>query len=557
MRNFVLTFTFLVAQAAAADWFGPVHIEPRRSFLSPQIGAYHEYRFAVVNPAAERHVIRIEVVSRTYYAAFGEIRSSREVVVSPRSSEVVSIPELVLGNYAGPATAFVKVDGRVQGKQFQIDRESGSGYNARDILIGRSVPQPLVVQLIPDWSVGDAVRLELPPAEWSDQWIYYDRFEGMLLTDMDWRQLPPDARAAILRWVSAGGALTFYGSAELPPVRPAAEITQLRAAHHGFGTISMLGAGAPLDPNAIAEIQALWRGALALPGGLSENGNMQLLDKPPIPVGLLFLLLMAFAIIAGPIHLFVLAKKNRRVWMFVTLPVMSIAAATLIVGSVIANEGLVRIEKTTSLTLLDETLGEATTLGWTGFYATFPPNGQVRFDGATEAVPLFAVRDARTDWSDGQRLTSGWIRSRVPSHFAVRKVESRRERLRIRDEAGHMVALNGLGSLVKQLWVVGEDGAIYSAKEIAAGKEVVLAPTGERFDAGALQDPALLFGSAPTWSSYYSRLTHEPRTVLRPGMYLAVLEKSPFVETALEKPDDAKSEGVVIGLMSRSRAHAS
>jgi hypothetical protein len=206
----------------------------------------------------------------------------------------------------------------------------------------------------------------------------------------------------------------------------------------------------------------------------------------------------------------------------------------------------VRIQKSSSLTLLDEVSGEATTLGWTGLYATLPPDGEVRWDSTTEVRPLGMAHDGHTDWTDGQRFVSGWVGSRVATGFALRKVEPRRERVPLRRQAGHLIALNGLGSDLHKLWVADERGVIHAATNVGAGKEVVLVPTGERIDPGA-QDAGHLFGPPSVWPGLYDRFSENPRAALRPLMYVAVTERSPFVEAALAKPTKSLSRGVVVG----------
>ena len=153
-----------------------------------------------------------------------------------------------------------------------------------------------------------------------------------------------------------------------------------------------------------------------------------------------------------------------------------------------------------------------------------------------------------TDWTDGQRFVSGWIGSRLASGFAVRKVEPRRERVPIRREAGQLVAVNGLGCTIKRLLVADEQGVIHVAQDIAAGKEVVLTRTAGVASTTA-KDPATLLGEPESWSTYVSRLSAKPADVLRPGMYVAIVSRSPFIEAAVPKPTKYTSDAVIIGLL--------
>jgi hypothetical protein len=362
-------------------------------------------------------------------------------------------------------------------------------------------------------------------------------------------------QAALLRWVAAGGSITFLGAPPdgLPQLRPATEDLGIHAHHHGFGWINSID-----KPEEIARfvnsLRTTWRDIDVDTrhqwyGELQEvDTPIPLLDDASLPVKSLFSLLVVFAVVGGPLNLWVLAKKQRRLWIFWTLPLAAAVTAAILVGSVIWSEGWVRIQKTASLTLLDERNGEASTIGWTGFYATLAPDGEIRFDSGTEVRPLFSTAEGHTDWTDGQRFVSGWIGSRLARGFVLRKVEPRRERIPVRRENGQLIALNGLGAHLTELWVADASGAVFVAKNVAAGKEVALAPTG-RQTAATIPDPAFLCAAPSTWASYPARFAHEPLNILQPGMYVASVARSPFVEAALARPTKSESAAIVVGVM--------
>jgi hypothetical protein len=548
----LLVALLLAALAAKGEVYGRISIQQLPSLGAMQAGGYSEYRFAIRNETVEQHTVRIDIKSTTIVRTPGEAHTSRQFTIRPLSLESVRIPQYIGGQFYGPSDALVTIDGREQRERLNINRTPGSDWGARaEVLIGRNVPQPYVDSLAISRD-GVPFRADLPAAEWSDQWIQYGHYDGAMLMARDWMELPPPVRGAMLRWVAAGGALILFGAAEqLPPTRPAAEVRLFPASHHGFGTIVVFEEHPILTPEAAAELRGLWSRASANPGTVERLDDvMPILDKTAIPVGAMFSVLVVFAVVGGPASLIVLARKDKRVWIFGTLPLLAITTAVTVAGALILHEGFARIQKTTTVTLLDELHGEAATIGWIGFYATFPPNDEVRFDYDSEVRPFFPAKDARTDWTDGQRFLSGWIGSRVPSHFALRKCEPRRERVPIRIQGGRVYALNGLGVPIKNLEVALGDGTVFEAQQIAPGKELPLRRSGTI--TGAQKDPALLYGPDAVWHSFAGRVTQESREYLRPGTYIAVLEKSPFVEQALEHPSRVATQAVVIGTMKRS-----
>ncbi len=554
MRKAALAALLFAALPAASEVYGRIRILQLPALGAPKPGSYYEYRFEIRNDTVEQHTVGIDIKSLMMVRTPGETHTSRQFTVRPLSSELVRIPQYVHGQYYGPSEAVVTIDGREQRERLGISRTPGSDSSGRaEVLVGRSVPQEIVNVLLGNYVQGVPIRADLPAAEWSDQWIQYGHYDGALMTPGDWAELPPPARTAMLRWVAAGGALIFLGVPEAVgvPMRPAIEVQNFSASHYGFGTVAMVLPQQELTEPFAEELRGLWRRGNGPQESLERLDDvLPILDKAAIPVGSMFSVLVLFAVAGGPASLIVLARKDKRVWIFGTLPLLAIATTVTVAGALILHEGFARIQRTTTVTLLDELHGEAATIGWIGFYATFPPNGEVRFDYDSEVRPFFQTKDARTDWTDGQRFVSGWVGSRVPSHFALRKCEPRRERVPIRIQGGRVYALNGLGVPIKSLEVALADGSVFAAQQLAPGKEVALKRSGTI--TGARKDPALLYGPRPTWHSFSNRITSESRDYLRPGTYIAVLEKSPFVEEALEHPSRVTTQAVVIGFMKRN-----
>ena len=552
MRNFAVVACLLFALAARGETFGPVTVEARPGLGLYRDGTYFEHRFTAFNPTSEPHSVRVDVAANNAYDR-GKAHASRTVVVAPRSSTIISVPQYVTTHYGGIATD-VYVDGNLEGRL-----ESAASYAAtdgrRDLLVGRSVPAETAMLLAPEDSGVNAVRPSVAPSSWSSNWLHYAGLSAAALTPADWNELPRPVQTALLRWVAAGGALVFIGGEPpgLPPVRPAAFVEPYRAGHYGFGTLGLL--PGKFDPAPVlATVQRTWHTpaleAFYPFGGTQGQARLPMpLVDDKLPVKSLFSLLLFFALVGGPVNIWVLAKKERRLWIFWTLPLLAIVTAVILVGSVILGEGWLRVQKSSSLTLLDERIGEAVTLGWTGIYSTLAPDGEIRFDSGSEVRPLFVMTDARTDWTDGQRFVSGWVGSRLPRGFAIRKVEPRRERLPVRREGGQLIAVNGLGAAIDELRVADDTGAIFIARNVPAGKEVVLTPAGSHVSANVADPVAALFAGPTVWSTYYSRVSANPNQILQPNTYVAVVQRSPFVEAALAKPTKTTSEAVIVGVM--------
>ena len=76
---------------------------------------------------------------------------------------------------------------------------------------------------------------------------------------------------------------------------------------------------------------------------------------------------------------------------------------------------------------------------------------ELRFDENTELTPLAFGEKlvGSVDWTDGQRLTGGWLPAQIPRHFKLRKNEDRPEHIELKKEGGALKVVNRLGARVK------------------------------------------------------------------------------------------------------------
>ena len=235
------------------------------------------------------------------------------------------------------------------------------------------------------------------------------------------------------------------------------------------------------------------------------NNRFPVVSDFGVPVRGLFLLMLLFAIVIGPVNLIVLSRKKRRIWMLWTVPVISMTTCFAVFLYATFAEGWNRYIRTEGLTILDQRSNRATSIGVTAFYSALTPGDGLHFGYETELTSqtFAATPIPRTvDWTHDQHLGRGWIAARVPAHFKVRKTEVRRERVTVRrGEGARLNIVNGLGADIDQFWLADTDGTIYFGGSISAGSEVELEPrqemqlrslggTDEIFDLN-LWDPAI------------------------------------------------------------------
>lgn len=418
----------------------------------------------------------------------------------------------------------------------------------------------------------------------------YARFSGLVLHAEELSAAPEAVRLALLRYVERGGTLIVAGNWQ-PPVQwqawrgsikdeaPKDEEEAIKKAsasatpplqhkpqadlltyHVSFGLVIVTGS---IDPKeaAINQWERIRQELLNHPlaknysDSLSEiNKTFQVVEKFGVPIRGLFMLMLLFVLVIGPINLIWLAKIKRKIWMLWTIPAISLVTCLIVAGFSLFGEGWNATARTEALTILDETEHRATTIGWTGFYSPITPSEGLHFGYDTELIPQLPsawnyrnrIPERTIDWTNDQHLESGWVSARVPAFFKLRKNEARRERLNIRQSAdGNTTLVNGLGVEIIQIWWADAGGKIHSATNIAAGAQASLKAT-ELKAAGTPSSLREVYSD--DWLKKFKTLGDKPQEVLMPNCYLAVLNATPFVEEGLKNVKARTGRNLVYGV---------
>lgn len=423
---------------------------------------------------------------------------------------------------------------------------------------------------------GQLLKADMPVSLWSSRWLAYSRYDGIVVTREDLEELErgtPDTKAvlqALWQYVETGGTMVVLGPGQ--PTIPAAwsKATEreegLNIHRAGFGVCIV----APdRDPtrwtfdrwakvaSAVTGSGMPWRSQRGL---LELNQGFAVVDDLGIPVRGLFALMILFGLAIGPANLIILSKKNKRIWLLWTVPALSATFCLAVMGYMIVAEGWTGHVRVAGLTLLDETEKRATTIGKTAFYSPMTPGDGLHFSEDTEVQvqgnehPAYSSYTS-IDWTTDQHLTRGWVTARVPAHFTMRKSELRRERLTVRKDAdGGVSMLNALGVDIRKLSVADAQGVVYSTGPIPAGGSAKLEKAGGKAAGSPLETWRRLYTGGSDWALGIEKATGSAvsagRDLLGPGMYVAVVEESPFLEQGLKGARVRPSPSVVVGLMS-------
>ena len=414
----------------------------------------------------------------------------------------------------------------------------------------------------------ESLRAESPVSEWSENWLAYSPFDVVTLNAADLRAMSPAVLTALEDYVQVGGNLMLLGQDSLPATWHAAQSKSLHEGKEfvvGFGAVFAFQSENPatLNQQSIQRLREAVRENVRYFQTLPEdsgsaNNTLPVVENTKIPTRGIVIMMLAFVIIIGPVNIIYLNRIKRRTWMLWTVPAISIATTLLVFAYSLLREGITPDTRIAGLTVLDQTSHRAATIGGEAFYCPLTPSGGLSFDFITEATPLvsrgYGSGTAReVDWTQSQHLLRGWVASRVPVHFHVRKPETRRERIQVLNENGKLQAVNSLGANIKTLWVADADLNVYQATNLAAGEKGGLTPSAQAHLSNQSGVSGLL--TEITFAAHEDPLAENAGKYLLPNTYIAILDRNPFLENALGRsssPKRTRTSAVVYGLLETS-----
>src|SRR5262249_51575132 len=118
------------------------------------------------------------------------------------------------------------------------------------------------------------------------------------------------------------------------------------------------------------------------------NAVFPVIDDLGVPVRGLFALMIVFAAAIGPLNVWFLDRRKRRIWMLWTVPVLSAATCLLVFGYMVLVEGWSGSARVDAFTILDESQQRAVTIGRNAFYSPLTPSDGLRYGTQTEVSAL-------------------------------------------------------------------------------------------------------------------------------------------------------------------------
>ena len=178
------------------------------------------------------------------------------------------------------------------------------------------------------------------------EWVGYTGLDLILLDEPAWKRLTSAQRQALVSWIRLGGRLDLYSESEIDPASLDLPIAAAKGrdlpATLSLGRIYFrIWDGREVPDSHLAFYREAHQAADALNNEFQQNWDLQSgFGIKKFNPTLVFLLLLAFAILVAPVNLFYLAKPGRRHRLFITTPIISIVTCVLIVLLILLIDGV-------------------------------------------------------------------------------------------------------------------------------------------------------------------------------------------------------------------------
>lgn len=431
---------------------------------------------------------------------------------------------------------------------------------------------------------------DIPVEDWTTNWLGYSRFDALALTSEEMKEIQnqfADLFAAIRRYVEIGGNLVVIGTDWIPPAEWSADNASPQSFSAMFGKLYFTDKKIEVAKSEIDDIRKKlkedskrWHDAMGVStasygysysssfgsSGLGMMGGedklitaMAVVASYSIPIRTIMVLIIVFAVLIGPVNIFILSQMKRRIWLLWTVPATSIIASAIVLGVNLVQEGLLRQSSSTTFSVLDQRRSEALTVGYIGYYSTFTPRKGMLFESETEVTPCISrgygnarAFDVALLAGGTQHFFNGWINARVPAYFALRKPQTqRKERLTFDWSAATPTVTNGLGVDVKKLTVCSPDGEFWTASNLVGGAKVDLskASASPVSKAESLANMRALSDRVISSGPEYIVSANLSQQLLRKGTYLAETDVlNPLVEPGVDNMQTYKHQTRIFGI---------
>lgn len=334
-----------------ADPLTDTHVEVLALFTQPSLGGFFPVRVKIANNLKSDRTIRLDFTSSISYD--NRIRCNSTFQFTAPAGKAVTRDIMVPLCSGNNSSSY----GYGSGITCNL---SGSLGNASNTISGQTIAERPAVLLSEKLHTVNASKLDnrakthsggssygspvfsgrFDPKQLPSDWLAFSGYDSVIMTDTDWGNVPAGGRNAILSWLNMGGQLIIYASSNSNhamlgiPEKP------------GYGNCVIKSIRPDLTLNENETVQLVYSNnpvptlRASFVNDFASTWPLQgVFGGKSFHYAIFILVLVIFAIVVGPVNLFVFAKSGMRHRLFITTPLISLAASLLLMVLIIFQDG--------------------------------------------------------------------------------------------------------------------------------------------------------------------------------------------------------------------------
>lgn len=196
------------------------------------------------------------------------------------------------------------------------------------------------------------------------------------------------------------------------------------------------------------------------------------------PVNTFMFLVTVFVVVIGPLNYFFLKRRGRLYLIVITVPLATFLVTSALFSYAVVGDGFGTRIRERSLTLLDQTKGEAVQWARLSYYSGMSPSGGLEFSKNSVIYPIYSenaygmfgrsrsTQTKEVQWSDKQQLADGWLNSRTPTQYLTIGTRKTEQKIDLDLSSETPSATNFLGATIELLIVQDSNGNLFVGEEI-------------------------------------------------------------------------------------------
>lgn len=511
-------------------------------------------RLQAVGVDSRAHTLEVEIAAPTWMPS--DIRLHRTVVLQPqeRSRTFLPLPTTSQRNFQVIVT--------IDGEPFFGNLATGGGGGMAGLLVSeRAELLPTAIDVMQRLQRSSKVKPDVevcPAGDLPDDWRMFTAFDLVLVDGRD--SVPGPQQEALRRFVHAGGRVAVSAPQLLPAgaLRDLGELAQRAGvAQHGIGHCVALDARFAEDGNGgIGALPGPGAGVWPLP--LELRNPLEIAGLGQVPITVFLLVILAFAVVAGPVNFLALRRRKQPMLALLTVPLLGFGttAAMLLYG--LFHDGFGVRGSARSWSVLDQRRHEVAAISTEALFSGFTPGAFGLPADRLLLAPMAQMRDDRRSphrWHfDGNdnSLDGGVLPSRTVTPLLVGTQTACRQRLRIKADAGGTLRalsddLQPSGELLLRdrdgTYWRGEDGVLRQCSE----RDAVAALRQLRWAAANYEGQDQRYGGSSQDSLRFVR--EFGGEALPPGSYLGWFASPPWLAGKGLQVEHVAAEHLVLGLL--------